>query len=148
MIEFRRGDIFASEAEGLVDPVNCVGTHGAGLALAFKKRFPGAIRAFNKACRIGDVEPGVVLNEHIGGGRFILFLPTKDHWRDPSELDYIERGLADLVDVVEDLQLCSVAIPALGCGCGGLAWNDVKPLIEAAAAKMGWAKIFVYEPMP
>ncbi len=40
MIHFTRGDIFAQPVEAIVNPVNCVGVMGRGLALQFKRRYP------------------------------------------------------------------------------------------------------------
>lgn len=68
----------------------------------------------------------------LDGGKpeFIINFPTKNHWRGKSELSYIEEGLEDLVKVIQELKIQSIAIPPLGCGNGGLTWNVVSQLIE------------------
>src|ERR1700730_16060681 len=90
------GDLFDSQAQTLVNTVNCVGVMGKGIAEQFKRRFPAMFddykeRSDRKAVRVG--EPYLFLDP--SGARIVNF-PTKDHWRSPSRLDYIERGLDHL----------------------------------------------------
>jgi hypothetical protein len=37
-------------------------------------------------------------------------------------------------------------MPALGCGLGGLDWNDVKPLIEEAFVHLPNVKVLLFVP--
>lgn len=78
--------------------------------------------------------------------RYIINFPTKRHWRSPSKLDYIEAGLRDLLAVVRDRKIRSVAIPPLGAGLGGLAWRDVRALIERALSELSDVEVPVFEP--
>lgn len=135
-MKFCKGDILQSEAQAIVNPVNCVGVMGAGLAKQFKEKHPGNYHAYSVACRRGDVEIGSMFctTHFIGYGdnrveRTVINFPTKLHWRDPSKLEYIEKGLEDLVDLVYTLQIESIAIPPLGCGLGGLNKDDVLRLM-------------------
>ena len=149
MIEFTRGDITKADAEALVNTVNCVGVMGRGIALQFKKSFPGNFRIYEEACRRGDVEPGRVLVTATGqltNPRFIINVPTKRHWRGKSRLADVEAGLKDLIREIEERGIRSVAIPPLGCGLGGLDWNDVRPRIEAAIATVPTVEALVFEP--
>lgn len=143
MIEYRKGDIFESGCDALVIPVNCSGAAGRGLALAAKKRWPEWFANYKREVARGRVEIG-----HIGvwtGGDGIVFnFPTKQHWRDPSRIEWIRDGLATLAMLVRAPPM-SIGIPGLGCGLGGLRWADVRPLIEAAFADSP-ARVVVYEP--
>ena len=57
--------------------------------------------------------------------------PTKEHWRSPSKIEYIEKGLNSLVQQALSLQISDIAMPKLGCGNGGLGWErEVKPIVE------------------
>ena len=133
MIEFLSGSIFDSKAQTLVNPVNRVGVSGAGLAKEFKKRYPDMHRAYARACsqhRMGEL----LLHRHTGTALpQILCFVTKEHWREPSVLALIEEGLVQFASTrwLRDGTITSVAFPALGCGYGGLAWRDVKPLMIA-----------------
>ena len=131
MIEYVFGNIFDSDAEALVNPVNCVGVMGAGLALQFKQRFPGNYRYYKRECKEGRIALGQVLVVPISmtNPKYIINLPTKKHWKDKSHLWVIGNGLAALRREINELDIKSVAIPALGCGLGGLGWEVVKDKI-------------------
>ena len=129
----RTGNILACEAQAYVNPVNCVGVMGAGLALQFKLAYPKMFRDYRLACELGKVAIGSVWPFDRGltsTPRWIINFPTKRHWRDVSEIDSIDRGLVSLKWFLADNEIKSVAIPALGCGLGGLDWVDVKASIE------------------
>lgn len=132
-IRLVHGDILAAEAEALVNPVNCVGVMGKGLALQFKRAFPENYIAYYKACKEGLVKPGTVFvysdPMHMLPHHIINF-PTKRHWRDKSHMGDIALGLVSLVSEVRRLNIMSIAIPPLGCGLGGLQWGEVLPCIQ------------------
>jgi len=83
---------------------------------------------------------------HLMSPRFIINFPTKRYWRDKSRIEDIESGLADLAKVIRDLGLRFIAIPPLGCGLGGLSWNEVRPRIERALADLADVQVVVFEP--
>jgi len=149
MIELRRGDILRAEAEALVNTVNCVGVMGRGIALQFKKAFPEMFREYKRACDAQTVVPGVVLVHEVGrlhGPRFVISVPTKRHWRGKSRLEDVKLGLDALVREVQSRGIRSIAVPPLGCGLGGLAWDEVRPLIEEAFSTLPEVELMVYEP--
>ena len=149
MIEVGKGNLLEAEAEALVNTVNCDGFMGKGIALQFKQAFPENFKAYQKACRAGEVVPGrmfVFDNVCLLHPRFIINFPTKKHWRSKSRIEDIEAGLEALVEQVRQLGIRSVAVPPLGCGLGGLDWRDVGPRIEAAFAQLGHVRVVVFEP--
>lgn len=149
MIEYTSGDILKSEADALVNTVNCVGVMGRGIALQFKNVFPENFKAYEAACKREAVQPGRMFVYETGQltpPRFIINFPTKRHWRGKSRIEDIEAGLVDLVKVIRTKDIRSIAIPPLGAGLGGLDWNDVRPRIEHALADMDDVKVLVYEP--
>ena len=147
MVRETTGDIFESGAAALVNPVNCVGVMGKGLALEFKKRFPRNFECYNDACAVGMLRPGKV---HVvpawseAHPHYIINFPTKRHWRDRSRIEDIEAGLADLVRVIDEYAIDSVAVPALGCGLGGLVWSEVRQRILDAATLIPEVEVIVY----
>ena len=147
MINFTRGDIFAQPAEAIVNPVNCVGVMGRGLALQFKRRHPDAFLAYRHACAQGRVRPGRVFVFDTGcdGPRWIVHFPTKRNWRDRSVIGDIEAGLRDLTATIARQGIRSIAIPPIGCGLGGLHWRAVRPLVTACFADMP-VPVIVLEP--
>lgn len=149
-----KGNIFNSEAVALVNPVNCLGVSGAGLAKEFAWRYPMAQRAYEHAAKRGQFRPGKVMAVREGDqDKIIVHVPTKDDWRDPSELIYVAQGLDALrglmtnrhAKVDTSSKYPSIAIPALGCGHGGLPWERVKHLIEGFLGDID-ADIFIYCP--
>ena len=145
MIEFREGSLFDSGASALVNPVNVVGVMGKGLALEFSKRFPKASADYRAACADGRIKLGQVFAVE-EGGITVLHFPTKQHWRNPSKLEYITEGLYSLVEMLQARGITSVAIPPLGCGCGGLDWARVRPLIVSALDRLPDVRVLIYGP--
>lgn len=138
-----------ADAEALVNTVNCVGVMGRGIALQFKNRFEENFKAYKKACDAGSLHLGGLFVYDYGSlfnPRYIINFPTKDHWRSRSRLADIDAGLDALVKEIEQRNIRSIAIPPLGCGLGGLEWNDVRPRIERALAKLPDVQVLVYEP--
>ena len=136
IIYFPDADIFDQEVEAIVNPVNCVGVMGHGLAAAFRERYPSNLRAYHNACLIHVVRLGGVLFHDLQSGdglpKYIINFPTKQHWRDDSQIRDIRSGMVALCDMINDKGIKSIAIPQLGCGLGKLNWDDVKPLIVEA----------------
>ena len=144
MIYYTKGNIFEAKADALVNPVNCVGSMGAGLAKQFADKFPKMLKSYKDLCGRNKVVPGSVF-PFKEEGLTILNLATKDHWRFESKLEWIDQGLMNLADVIEELHIESVAIPALGCGFGRLKWEDVKYLIKTHLEELD-CNVFVFEP--
>ena len=130
MIEYKQGSIFYQDVAALVNPVNCVGVMGAGLAKQFKGWFPNNFTAYWVACRDGKMVPGQMFVYRRVHQPYIINFPTKYHWRDKSNMADIESGMSALAETIEEYYIKSIAIPCLGCGLGGLAWADVRQCIR------------------
>jgi O-acetyl-ADP-ribose deacetylase (regulator of RNase III) len=141
------GSIFESQCEVLVNPVNCVRVMGKGLALEFKKRYPEMFEDYQHLCKPGGIEIGIVYIHNVKGrNRFIVSFPTKRHWKDSSKVPYIESGLENLALKLATSDVTSIAIPALGCGLGGLDWTDVEPLIREKLGAIDRLDVELYGP--
>jgi O-acetyl-ADP-ribose deacetylase (regulator of RNase III) len=147
-IELKTGDLFTAGTDALVNTVNCVGIMGRGVALQFKKAYPANFRAYEAACKVGDVQPGRMFVFETGkfAPRFIINFPTKRHWRGKSRIEDIESGLKALAQEIKVRGIRSVALPPLGSGLGGLDWNEVRPRIEAALRGIPDLQVVIYEP--
>ncbi len=149
MTELIRGNLFDADVEALVNTVNSVGVMGRGVALQFKQAFPDNYQAYEAACRRGEVQPGKMFVFHrntFHNPKFIINFPTKRHWRARSKIEDIGAGLDALVDVIVRERISSVAVPPLGCGSGGLQWDDVRPRIESAFERLPQVKVLLYVP--
>ncbi len=171
-IRYTTGNILDDNSEALVNTVNCKGVMGRGVALEFKKRFPENFKAYAEACAQGELKPGKMFvfsypkkceqgevlpgqmalfgegerDESARNLNFIINFPTKNHWRNPSKIRYIEDGLDDLARVIHELGIRKIAMPALGCGHGGLEWRTVRECIEERLGGLENLDVVVYEP--
>ena len=142
------GNLFDAGTEALCCTVNCVGVMGRGIALEFKHRYPEMFKEYANLCKRGFIQVGKVWiwwNPEPGNPRYIINFPTKEHWRNPSKLEWISAGLADLNNRVMMIGIESIAIPALGCANGGLRFEDVRPLIEEKLNDLE-IPVLLYEP--
>lgn len=129
MIRYIEGDIFNSPAQVLVNTVNTVGVMGKGIALEFKKRYPDMFQTYKEICDRRKLKTGSLVLCY-EPDHWILLFPTKEHWRNPSRLDYIEAGLSKFSRTYAEKGISSIAFPRLGCGNGELNWADVQPVME------------------
>ncbi|MEW6155339.1 MAG: macro domain-containing protein [Actinomycetota bacterium] len=149
MITEAHGNLLQAEVDALVNTVNTVGVMGKGIALQFARAFPAMLTDYEKAAKRGEVQLGkmhVWENNALAGPRLVINFPTKGHWRARSRLADVEAGLADLVDVVRAYGIRSLAVPPLGCGSGGLRWEEVRPVIEKALAEVPGVDVRLYPP--
>jgi O-acetyl-ADP-ribose deacetylase (regulator of RNase III) len=149
MIEIRStGSLFDAETHAIVNTVNCVGKMGRGIALEFKRRYPEMFKEYTRLCKKGFIQVGFMWfwrNPEPGNPRYVINFPTKEHWRNPSKLEWISAGLADLKNRVMMMGIESLALPALGCANGGLNFEDVRPLIEEKLNDLE-IPVILYEP--
>ena len=150
MISFKRGNLLEDNSEAIINTVNCVGVMGKGIALQFKKAFPGNFKAYKKACDKNQVVPGkmyIYKLEDMFTSKWIINFPTKRHWKGKSKIEDIESGLHDLALQVHNLGIKSIAIPPLGSGLGGLEWSDVRDRIIKTFEHYTHTEINIYEPI-
>ena len=149
-LKITQGDLLRQDdVDAIVNTVNCVGVMGKGIALQFKNKWPENYGPYRAACDAGQVRPGKMFIFDAGAyaqPHFIINFPTKDDWRSKSEISFIEEGLKDLIVQVKRLGIKSIAVPPLGCGNGGLDWNDVRPLIEQSFSSLPQVEVRLFEP--
>jgi uncharacterized protein YwgA/O-acetyl-ADP-ribose deacetylase (regulator of RNase III) len=136
MVTVRIGNLFDSNAQTLVNTVNCVGVMGKGVALEFKTRFPEMHEDYAARCKAGQVRLGRPYLYHDLVPPWVLNFPTKDHWRSVSRLQDIEEGLAYLLAHYREWGITSLAVPPLGCGHGQLEWRVVGPTLYRYLKRM------------
>jgi len=150
MIKYLIGNLFDSKAEALVNTVNTVGIMGKGIALQFKKLFPNNFKIYKDSCDKKEFNIGQLIVSRdqniITGEKMIINFPTKKHWKSPSEYEYIEKGIDELIKVIVEKEIKSIAIPPLGSGNGGLQWYKVKDIINNKLSIINNCEIYVYEP--
>ncbi len=150
MIKIVRGNILKSNAMALVNTVNTIGVMGKGIAYQFRKAFPEMFQDYQSACKAGKINIGkmwVWKNPSLFGPKYIINFPTKEDWRNDSKIEDIEKGLQDLIKVINELNISSIAIPPLGCGNGKLEWEQVKELIIISINALSEVFVELYEPI-
>lgn len=149
MIKFLSGNLLNSNAPALVNTVNTAGVMGKGIALQFKNEFPYNFSVYHTACKTKRLQIGTLLPVKdyslLLGERLIINFPTKTHWQLPSEYSYIEQGLIELAKLINEQNIEEIAVPALGCGNGGLDWYIVKKMIYRHLERIN-AVIEIYQP--
>lgn len=150
MIFFTRGNILACPAKALVNPVNCKGKAGKGLAKLFCEAFPGLEAPYQKCCAVGKLAPGgiqVVSNISLSNGvQWVVNAATKDHWRDPSRKEWVLTAMDNLAKWCFNNSIESIAIPALGCGLGGLKWKWMKLHAGRIFRELQHTTVIIYGP--
>lgn len=129
MIKYVEGNIFDSPAQTIVNTVNTVGVMGKGLALSFKERYPEMFVTYRNMCEKHKLLVGKLML-YSAADHMILLFPTKENWRNPSRIEYIDAGLSNFVRSYAQHHITSIAFPKLGCGNGELSWDTVKPVME------------------
>ena len=149
MIHYITGNLLDSKAEALVNTVNTMGVMGKGIALQFKNMFPNNFKIYAKACENKELSIGKLLvteeDSLLTGKKIIINFPTKTSWRMPSEYNFIKKGVDELVKVIKEKNIKSIAIPPLGAGNGGLDWSKVKPILQDNLVDID-CDIYIYEP--
>lgn len=141
-IQYLKGDIFDSKAQVIVNTVNCQGVMGKGLALAFKERFPDMFATYQHDCKSGKLHIGRP-TIYTKSTPWILNFPTKNYWRYPSKIEYLEEGLDFLVARYKAVGITSIAFPKLGAQNGKLSWEEVGPLMAKYLSQLD-IDVYVY----
>jgi O-acetyl-ADP-ribose deacetylase (regulator of RNase III) len=113
--------------------INCVGVMGKGVALTCKRKYPKMYSAYKKECRNHRIHIGHMwVWRSKEDGTIIVNFPTKRDWRNPSRLEYISEGLKSFRNILLTVITPdkTIVLPALGCGNGGLVWEEVLTLIK------------------
>lgn len=129
MLRYTAENLFVSPAQTLVNTINTVGVMGKGIALEFKRRYPSMFERYRGFCNDGSLTIGK-LYLYKSPNKWVLNFPTKKHWRGPSKIEWIETGLQHFAETYESRGITSIAFPQLGCGNGGLPWEQVRPLMQ------------------
>ncbi len=143
--EMITGNLFDSDCQTITNAANCVGVMGKGIALEFKLRYPDMYSDYVERCKQKTFKIGQCYVYKSRLLPWILNFPTKSHWRQRSKLEDVQVGLDHLAANVADWGITSLAIPAIGCGLGGLDWTVVRSEILTRLQSLG-IRIVLYQP--
>ena len=147
-IELVKGNIFNTKAQVVVNTVNCVGVMGKGIALVYKLRYPKMFDLYKEHCKSKLIGIGKLwLYKGEPDAPWVLNFPTKFHWKYPSKLEYVEKGLQKFLDTYKVQGIESIAVPLLGAHNGGLDRDEVYQLMTSYLSKCEIpVQIFEYDP--
>lgn len=142
MLKYYEGTVFNSNAKTLVNTVNCFGVMGAGIALEFKLRYPDMFKKYQEMCISGEYKVGRPRLHKLKEIQILNF-PTKNHWRAPSKIEWIEEGLKYFSLNYKKANIDSIAFPKLGTNNGGLNWDKVKCIMENYLGRLDDIEVIV-----
>ena len=128
MVWITDSTVFNVNADCIVNTVNCVGFMGKGIALEFALRYPKLEEQYVEQCKAHKIHTGTLYFYNIDGQKIINF-PTKFHFKNPSQIEWIEQGLRYFVDNYKRWGIKSAAFPLLGANNGGLDPKEVEDLM-------------------
>ena len=147
-IVYASGDMLQSNADAIINPCNTQGVYGAGLSKALSVKWPWWTSDYKTACKSQSLRVGSLHLSHppahVSNNPVIIHFPTKDHWKNPSEMEYVDGGLAYLAAHYKEWGVRSIAMPKLGGGLGGLQWGRVKLHIESFLEELSGIHFIVY----
>jgi len=142
-IEF--GNIFKIEGVyNYAHGCNCAGAMGKGIAVEFKARYPQMYNEYKTLCSTGKFALGSVFEYYYGDG-YVFNLGTQVSWTTRANLEAVEEAIEKMLSIASTLKVNKIALPKIGAGLGGLDWNEVKIVIEKAAANYPEVDLFVVE---
>lgn len=148
MLELRKGNIFDTDTQALVNPVNTEGIMGKGLAYQFKVKYPLNFKKYVENCQNKTFDIGTDLIYIKEKEKIIINFPTKRTWKENSKIEYIIIGLLKLEELIIKENITSISIPPLGAGNGKLDWELVKKQIISFEERLKnkGIKVVIYEP--
>ncbi|MDV3001127.1 MAG: hypothetical protein N5P05_002733 [Chroococcopsis gigantea SAG 12.99] len=145
-LEVIKGNLFSTRCQTLVNTVNCVGVMGAGIALEFRLRYPRMYERYQEICQQKLLDIGKLWIFKTDQ-RWILNFPTKKHWKDKSELNFLKLGLEKFIDNYQNKGIQSIAFPVLGSLNGGLPENESIAIMTEYLNKCTInVEIYIYDP--
>jgi len=128
MIKYSDSNVFNTGTDAIVNTINCVGFMGKGLALEYALRYPKLLEEYKQKCNKKEIIIGKIY--YFQSDKLIINFPTKNDYKFPSKLEWIELGLQDFIKTYKKYNIKSVSFPLLGCGNGGLNPDIVKKMME------------------
>jgi O-acetyl-ADP-ribose deacetylase (regulator of RNase III) len=147
MITFRQGDLFASGLPALAHGCNCHGMMSAGIAAGFRQRWPDMYAAYRLLCSRGQLRPGYTMRwDNLPDGPVIWNLMTQHRPGRDASVPAIWMALDNMVAEAQEIGITEIGLPWIGCGIGGLARDDVRPVLERHADSPVTLIVYQYDP--
>lgn len=127
-----KGDLFLSGAPAIGHGVNCRGVMGAGIAKVFRAEYPEMYQKYKSLCERGLLTPGNTWPWQDASGLVIYNMASQDEPGANARLEWLARTASRVLVNADARKFDRVAIPQIGCGIGGLEWDDVEEVLLEA----------------
>jgi O-acetyl-ADP-ribose deacetylase (regulator of RNase III) len=142
-ITFVTGNLFTTpHLDALAHGVNGAGRMGLGIAVKFRRLWPKIFEEYERRCRRRELHPGDLFAWQ-ADKRWIYNLVTQDRPGPRATLPAIQVSLQRMVAHARAAGVRRIGLPQIGCGLGGLDWDDVRPVVEGAASLAGEVELVV-----
>lgn len=144
MIEYE-GDLFDAHTFAIGHGVNCRGLMGAGIAKAFRSRYPKMYWEYRLLCEEGLLKPGQIF-PWAAGNPVVINIASQEYPGPDAKIHWLEHGIESALQYCRERELESLAIPRIGCGIGGLKWLDVHDALLRADGEYPDVRLEVWTP--
>lgn len=127
------GDLFTANHQAIAHGCNLHGLMGAGIAAQFRRRWPQMYQTYLEACQSRKFKLGSILPYQSGFGMVVYCLGTQEYPGPDASLEAIREAIIAALDDCYARGITELAIPRIGAGIGGLAWEDVRGVLQVAA---------------
>lgn len=135
MIKEVQGDILLTKAQAIAHGVAPNDHFDRGLALSLRENYPSMVKDFRHYCRLKNPESGKAWVWGGVGGVKIINLMTQEAAKNDrghpgnATLPNVNHALKELVKIVKEEGITSLALPRLATGYGHLDWEEVRPIV-------------------
>ncbi len=127
---FVKGDLFHTEGlRNYAQGCNCAGRMDAGIAVAFRKRWPRMFDEYASRCTDGRFHLGDVF-VWLEGDETVYNLAIQEHWKKKSQLSALTRALRKMLELATTAGIEKIGVPRIGTGLGGLDWPRVRKVLH------------------
>ena len=136
MLKEVSGDILLSKAQVVAHGVAPADHFNQGLALSLREQYPAMAKDFRHYCQVSHPKAGEIWAWAGADGKRVVNLmvqdeaPSKQSKPGKATTHNVNVALRHLRALIEEENFESVALPRLATGVGGLAWEEVQPLVE------------------
>ena len=138
-IEYREGDLFEqTDLDALAHGCNTQGLMGAGIARTFRAEYPEMFQQYVVQCGAKRAKPGGLFlwkdpwasTKLRGAPKYVFNLFTQEKPGRNAKLEYLYPAFSDMYQAASWLGVKSIGLPEIGCGIGGLEWDDVEGILS------------------
>lgn len=127
---FTKGDIFDTDGlRAYANGCDCAGGMDAGVAVAFKKKWPKMFEEYYDRCKDGRFRLGDVF-AWSEGDEVVYTLGIQEQSAKRAKVPALTKSLKAMTELALAAKIDRVGIARIGAGQGGLDWPRVKKILS------------------